>query len=66
MSENVPAGGIDPLLLEVLACPACDDRPPVKLTERGLICESCGRVYPIRHGWPQMLIENAEEAGPQD
>ena len=51
---------IDEKLLEILACPACDDRPPVKLKGEKLVCEKCKRAYPIRDGIPVMLIEEAE------
>jgi len=50
---------LDPLLLEVLACPACDDRPPVRLEGEFLVCDQCGRAYPIRDGIPEMLVESA-------
>ena len=51
---------IDEKLLEILACPACDDRPPVKLKGEKLVCEKCKRAYPIRDGIPIMLVEEAE------
>jgi len=51
---------IDEKLLEILACPACDDRPPVKLMGEKLVCEKCRRAYPIRDGIPVMLVEEAE------
>jgi len=53
---------IDPELLEILACPACDSRPPVKLDEANnrLICTECGRSYPTRDDIPVMLIDEAE------
>ena len=50
---------IDPRLMEVLACPACDDRPPVRQEGAGIVCDQCGRVYPIRDGIPEMLVESA-------
>ncbi len=50
---------IDQALLDILACPACDDRPPVRLTDEGLVCDRCGRIYPIKEGWPDMLVESA-------
>jgi uncharacterized protein YbaR (Trm112 family) len=50
---------IDQKLLEILACPACEDRPPVKLQGEELICEKCKRAYPIKDGIPVMLIEKA-------
>lgn len=46
-------------LLEILACPVCEDRPRVVLTDTGLKCESCGRVYPVENGVPVMLPEKA-------
>lgn len=48
-------------LLEILACPACDDRPPVKLSEDGnwLVCAECGRHYPVREDIPVMLVDEA-------
>ena len=50
---------IDPKLLEILACPACDERPPVVLRGEKLVCEKCGRQYPIKDGIPVMLVEEA-------
>jgi len=56
-------------LLDILACPACDERPPVRLAEDGqsLVCDVCGRRYPIHDDIPVMLVEEAVlpgEAGP--
>jgi len=52
---------IDQKLLEILACPACEDRPPVKLQGEELICEKCSRAYPIKDGIPVMLVEKAKK-----
>ena len=57
---------IDEKLLEILACPACDDRPPVKLKGEKLVCEKCRRAYPIRDGIPVMLVEEAEIESAED
>ena len=48
-------------LLEILACPACDDRPAVDLTpdNKFLQCTQCHRKYPIDNGVPVMLVEEA-------
>ncbi len=48
-------------LLEILACPACEERPPVHLSEDGkwLVCSRCGRHYPIRDDIPVMLVDEA-------
>jgi len=54
---------LDPKLLEVLACPACHE----ELREEGnaLVCASCGRRYPVRHGIPILLLEEARPSEPR-
>jgi len=49
-------------LLDILACPACEDRPPVHLSEdeKTLVCDQCKRHYPIRDDIPVMLVDEAE------
>ena len=49
---------LDDKLLEVLACPFCKEK--VDLKEDKLVCDECGRRYPIRDGIPIMLIDEAE------
>ena len=51
---------IDPVLLEILACPAC--KAPVNVQDAELVCAQCARRYPIRDGIPVMLIEEAKPA----
>ena len=50
-------------LLNMLACPACSERPAVRLSkdEQWLICDQCGRHYPIREDIPVMLVEEASQ-----
>jgi hypothetical protein len=50
---------IDQELLDILACPL--DKAPVRLEGERLICDTCGRRYPIRDGIPVMLIDEAEQ-----
>ncbi|MGI8924966.1 MAG: Trm112 family protein [Fimbriimonadales bacterium] len=50
---------IDDFLLEVLACPRCESRPPVKLRGSLLVCTECGYGYRIIDEIPQMLPEDA-------
>ena len=50
---------IDPEMLALYACPACDDRPPVCQQGDTLVCTQCGRIYPIREGIPVLLVEEA-------
>ncbi|NJD54917.1 MAG: Trm112 family protein [Nitrospirae bacterium] len=46
-------------LLEILACPEC--KGPVQLAPKGdgLICRSCGLIYPVRNNIPVMLFDEA-------
>jgi uncharacterized protein len=48
---------IDPELLKVLACPACESRPALKEEKDQLLCTQCGRAYPVRDGIPILLVE---------
>jgi len=56
-----PREGLDPTLLEILACP--DDKQPVIYQKEGdaerLTCTKCGKRYPVREGIPVMLIDEA-------
>ncbi len=45
-------------LLAILACPLCKEE--VHQEEDRIVCEACGRRYPIRDGIPVMLIDEAE------
>jgi uncharacterized protein len=47
-------------LMDILACPIC--KTPVKFTpdNKGLKCETCKRVYPVRDEIPVMLVEEAK------
>jgi hypothetical protein len=48
-------------LIDILACPSCEDRPRVEPKEDGLHCPKCGRIYPIENGIPIMLVEKASK-----
>jgi uncharacterized protein len=45
-------------LLDILVCPV--DKAKVHLQGDRLVCEQCGRAYPVRDGIPVMLEEEAE------
>lgn len=51
---------LDPKFLACLACPVCEDRPPLKLDGDTLVCSQCGGIYPITNGIPQLLPENRQ------
>ena len=55
---------IDDELLSILACPAC--KTPIRMEADRLICDTCGRRYPIRDGIPVMLIDEAEQGPPRE
>jgi hypothetical protein len=60
---------IDPVLLEILACP-CAHHAPVEpdtadaATATALVCTRCRTSFPVRDGIPVMLLDEATP-GPQ-
>ncbi|MBN2139851.1 MAG: Trm112 family protein [Desulfovibrionaceae bacterium] len=50
-------------LLELLACPKCKGKLELLPGERGLACDRCRVVYPVKDEIPIMLVE---EAVPRD
>ncbi len=51
-------------LLEILRCPACVREKDGLLEyyrESWLICQDCGRKYPIREDIPVMLIDEGDK-----
>ena len=51
---------LDEEFLSLLACPVC--KTSIRREGDRLVCETCGRRYPIRDGIPVMLVEEAEMA----
>jgi uncharacterized protein YbaR (Trm112 family) len=52
---------LDPDFLAQLACPACDDRPALRIDGGGqaLVCTVCAREHPItRHGFPDLTVDS--------
>lgn len=49
---------IDPKLLEILACPAC--QADVKLENGHIVCTGCGKKYPVKNGIPVLLADEAQ------
>jgi uncharacterized protein YbaR (Trm112 family) len=52
---------LDEEFLSLLACPVC--KTSVRRDGDRLVCDTCGRRYPIRDGIPVMLVEEAEVPG---
>jgi uncharacterized protein len=47
---------MSPDLLDILVCPI--DKQRLRLEGDTLVCESCGRRFPIEDGIPNMLIDD--------
>jgi uncharacterized protein YbaR (Trm112 family) len=58
---------LDPLLLEILACPDTH-HAPLDYDEDGqtLTCTECRRVFEIRDGIPVLLLDEARPAPAQE
>lgn len=54
---------VSQVLLDILRCPACKHNEPDLLyyKESWLICQFCGRKYPIREDIPVMLIDEGDK-----
>jgi uncharacterized protein len=51
---------LDPLLLEILACPDTHHAPlTYDEAAQTLTCTECGRVFEIRDGIPVLLLDEA-------
>ena len=59
--------GLDPLLLEILACP-CEEHAAleVDVPRHLLVCTACRRGFPVRDGIPVMLLDEAVPPGRVD
>ena len=52
---------ISPELLEILRCPMDPQRTtPLTLDGARLICQRCGLTFPIKDGFPVLVVEEAE------
>jgi uncharacterized protein YbaR (Trm112 family) len=64
------ATSLDPVLLEVLACPA-EHHAPLAVGAPGnpeaevLTCTECGRMFPVVDGIPHLLLDEAIQ-GPSE
>ena len=49
---------IDAEFLAILACPVCDDRPPLRQEGDVLVCTRAGHRFPIKNGIPHLMPED--------
>lgn len=57
---------LDPVLLEILACPDTHHAPlrpgtPADPDAAALTCTECGRIFPVRDGIPVLLLDEAQQ-----
>jgi len=50
---------LDPVLLEVIACPSCHGSLTPDDAASELVCDNCGLAYPVRDDIPVLLIDEA-------
>jgi uncharacterized protein YbaR (Trm112 family) len=55
---------LDPMLLEILACPACHGALRVDDAAEELVCTGCGLAYPVRDDIPVLLVDEARRPEP--
>jgi uncharacterized protein len=48
----------DSAVTEMLACPGC--RGDLRLESECLVCDGCGRRYPVADGIPVLIAERAD------
>jgi uncharacterized protein YbaR (Trm112 family) len=61
-AAGVPTLGIDPALLEILACPDTHHSPlTVDAEASELVCPTCHRGFPVRDGIPVLLLDEARQ-----
>lgn len=51
---------VDEKLLALLRCPACENRPTVHEDGGYIVCDDCGRRYPVEKSIPRMIVSVAE------
>jgi uncharacterized protein YbaR (Trm112 family) len=55
---------LDPMLLEILVCPADHGTLRVDDEAEELVCGTCGRAYPVRDDIPVLLVDEARLPDP--
>jgi uncharacterized protein YbaR (Trm112 family) len=55
---------LDPMLLEVVACPTCHGGLDLSVDRSALVCARCRVSYPIQDGVPVLLTDEARPLDP--
>ena len=64
MSATTGPLGLDPQLLEILACPDSHHTPlTVDEQASALVSPTCDRAFPVRDGIPVLLLDEARQRG---
>lgn len=50
---------LDPMVLEIIACPACHSRLVIDEDAAELACTGCDLNYPVRDDIPVLLVDEA-------
>ncbi|MGC9159321.1 MAG: Trm112 family protein [Terracidiphilus sp.] len=56
-AESFSSPAFDSTVLSHLACPACYKR--LRMEPARLVCDACGRAYPIVDGIPVLIVARA-------
>ena len=51
---------ISPDLLAILRCPMDPSRTELRMDDKCLVCERCELRFPIKDGFPILVVEEAE------
>jgi uncharacterized protein YbaR (Trm112 family) len=49
---------ISPELLAIMQCPLCTGELAEQMEPPALVCQKCGRVYPVTDGIPNMIVDD--------
>ncbi|NEE02497.1 Trm112 family protein [Phytoactinopolyspora halotolerans] len=52
---------LDPVLRDVIVCPACHGSLDERIDSDELVCQSCGLAYPVRDDIPVLLVDHARQ-----
>lgn len=50
---------LDERLIDILVCPACRSSVQYKDRRKVIVCDGCGKKYPVREHIPVMLVEES-------